>query len=412
MRIGGPDFEARTGAVCAEVGIDEKLLRLPFSALSGGQAARAGLASTLLSRFDVLLLDEPTNDLDFEGLSLLESYCSSRHDRALVIVSHDRAFLERTITAVLEIDDNHHSASYFDGGWDAFLREREVERSHAQDRYSDYVVQRNALRQRAQQQRQWATKGVKAEKDSPRDKDKMQAGFRVDRTERLAGKARATQKAIDRLDVVEKPWEGWRLQLELESSGRPSDVIAYLRDAVVELGDFTIGPLDYELRWQDRVAIVGPNGAGKTTFVRTLLGELPLVSGERFVSSSMVVGMMDQQRLVFETSRPLVDVFVRETGMLISEARSLLAKFRLGAEHIMRPASSLSPGEKTRAVLASISAAKANVLVLDEPTNHLDIEAIEQLELALQGYEGTLLLISHDRALLDAVEVRQTIAFD
>jgi len=186
-------------------------------------------------------------------------------------------------------------------------------------------------------------------------------------------------------------------------------VVARLVDAVVDRGSFRLGPLSLEVAWADRLAIVGPNGSGKTTLLRALLGELPLTSGARWMGPGVVVGELDQGRRQFATGEPLIAAFTAASGLLVQPARSLLAKFGLVAEHVGRPAASLSPGERTRATLALLMAAGANCLVLDEPTNHLDLPAIEQLEQALDDYEGTLLLVTHDRRLLEALEITRTV---
>ena len=178
---------------------------------------------------------------------------------------------------------------------------------------------------------------------------------------------------------------------------------------MIERGDFRLGPVDLEIGWAERVAIVGANGSGKTTLLRALLGDLPLAAGERRIGPGVIVGEMDQARAAFADDRTLLDGFIAATGLLTGEARSLLAKFGLGADHVLRRTATLSPGERTRAVLARFAAQGVNCLVLDEPTNHLDLPAIQQLEAALDGYDGTLLLVSHDRALLDAVRVTRSI---
>jgi ATPase subunit of ABC transporter with duplicated ATPase domains len=154
---------------------------------------------------------------------------------------------------------------------------------------------------------------------------------------------------------------------------------------------------------------VGPNGTGKTTLLLALLGRLPLEAGERYLGPGVVIGEMDQGRATFVGDVTLLDAFIGATGLTVSEARSLLAKFGLGAEHVIRAADSLSPGERTRAVLARFQAQGVNCLVLDEPTNHLDLPAIEQLEQALDGYDGTLLLVTHDRRLLESVDLTRAI---
>jgi ATPase subunit of ABC transporter with duplicated ATPase domains len=408
LALGGPDLEVRAAEVCEDLGLPADRLGVELGALSGGQGARAALAAILLSRFDVLLLDEPTNDLDFAGLSQLERFVTDL-DGALVVVSHDRAFLEATVDRVLELDEHTRQSTEYGGGWLGYLEAKATARRHAEEAYEQYQSQRSGLIHRARTQRQWAVQGVRTAKKNPPDHDKAQHGFRVNRTEKQAAKVRITEKALERLDVAEKPWEGWDLHLELAPASRSGDVVARLVDAVVERGSFRLGPLSLEVAWADRLAIVGPNGSGKTTLLRALLGELPLASGERWMGPGVVVGELDQGRRRFVTDAPLIATFTATSGLSTQPARSLLAKFGLTAEHVERPAASLSPGERTRATLALLMAAGANCLVLDEPTNHLDLPAIEQLEQALEDYEGTLLLVTHDRRLLEALEITRTV---
>ncbi|HVT42548.1 MAG TPA: ATP-binding cassette domain-containing protein, partial [Acidimicrobiales bacterium] len=375
---------------------------LPQHALSGGQEARAALAALLLARFDVTLLDEPTNDLDFEGLARLEDLVARRRG-AMVVVSHDRAFLERTVTDVLEIDEHTRTAQQFGGGWTAFQAERAAARAHAEEDYAVYEAQRTDLRRRAQRERQWATTGVRREKTRPRDNDKAQRDFRIERTENLASRARRTERALDALEVVEKPWEGWDLRFAINETARSGDVVVRLEDARIERGDFTLGPLTLDVRWADRLGLVGPNGSGKTTLVEAILGRLPLAGGTRRMGPSVVVGELAQDRRLLRGAGGLAESFAAATGLPPDRTRSQLAKFGLGAEAVLRPTASLSPGERTRAELAAFAALGVNLLVLDEPTNHLDLPAIEQLESALDTYAGTLLLVSHDRRLLESV---------
>jgi ATPase subunit of ABC transporter with duplicated ATPase domains len=408
LSIGGDDLDARSGAVLAEVGLPADRLDVAVGNLSGGQAARAALAAILLSRQDVLLLDEPTNDLDFSGLEQLERFVAST-PAAVVVVSHDRTFLDRTVDHIVELRMPDHDAVEHTGGWSDFVESRELARRHAQEDYDKFTSERDRLQQRARTQREWAVQGVKNAKTKATDGDKFVKHFRSQTSEKMASKAKATEKAIGRLDVVDKPWEPWQLQLDLKAATRAGDVVARLEQAVVELGSFRLGPIDLEVAWQDRLAIVGPNGSGKTTLLRALLGEVGLASGTRWLGPGVTVGLLDQRRLRYGSEDPLLPAFMATTGMDRSEARSLLAKFGLGADHIDRAGADLSPGERTRALLAELMAQGVNCLVLDEPTNHLDLEAIEQLESALDGFDGTLLLVTHDRAFLDAVHVTTTI---
>ncbi len=407
--LGAADFEARLAGVLEQVGLAPALADHDAGALSGGQEARVALAAILLARFDITLLDEPTNDLDFDGLARLEEMVARRRG-GMVIVSHDRAFLDGTVTDVLELDEHTRRGRLYGGGWSGYLAERAAERSHAEEAYAVYESQRGELAQRAQRERQWATSGVSKEKKNPRDNDKAQRDFRINRTERLASRARRTERALDALEAVEKPWEGWDLRFAINEATRSGAVVAALVDAVVARGDFTLGPFSLDIAWADRIALVGPNGSGKTTVVEAILGRLPLAAGTRQMGPSVVIGELGQDRRVLsEVSSSLVDAFVAATGLTVALARSQLAKFGLGAEAVLRPPASLSPGERTRAELAAFAAKGVNFLVLDEPTNHLDLPAIEQLESALEGYEGTLLLVSHDRRLLEAVTLTRRI---
>jgi len=408
LAIGGDDLDSRTGAVLAQVGLPADRIDVQVGHLSGGQAARAALAAILLSRQDVLLLDEPTNDLDFAGLELLEQFVRSTSS-AVVTVSHDRTFLDRVVTRILELRMPDHDAAEHAGGWSDYVASRELARHQQQEGFEKFTAERDRLRSRQQTQREWAVTGVKNAKKKQTDNDKFVVHLKSQRSEKMAAKVKATEKAIERLDVVEKPWEPWQLQLELKATTRSGDVVARLDRAVVELGTFRLGPIDLEVGWQDRVAILGPNGSGKTTLLRALLGDVPLASGERWLGPGVRVGLLDQRRLRYGGDTPLLRGFMDTTGLDRSEARSLLAKFGLGPDHVDRGGADLSPGERTRALLAELTAEGVNCLVLDEPTNHLDLEAIEQLESALEGFDGTLLMVTHDRAFLEAVKVTTTI---
>jgi ATPase subunit of ABC transporter with duplicated ATPase domains len=408
LGLGGPDFEARAAAVCADLGLPAHLLDLGTEALSGGQLARASLAGILLSRYDVFLLDEPTNDLDFDGLDRLESFLANVPG-GLVVVSHDRAFLERTVTSVVEVDEFSHDATEFRGGWQAYLDARATARRHAEEAYDLYATTKESLEDRARRQRQWAANASYQARKQATDNDKAQRGFKVNRTEKQAAKVKQTERLLDRLGEVDEPREAWQLNLTIGTAPRSGDVVARLSNAVVERGSFRLGPVDLEVGWADRLAIVGPNGSGKTTLLQALLGRLPLASGSQWLGPGVVVGELDQARRVFRADRPLLDVFREQTTLDPTDARKLLAKFRLGAGQVHERAARLSPGERTRAELALLMANEVNCLVLDEPTNHLDLPAIEQLEQALETYPGTLLLVSHDRRLLDAVRVTRTL---
>jgi ATPase subunit of ABC transporter with duplicated ATPase domains len=406
--LGVADLDARIDGLLEEHDLGSGLALQSVATLSGGQRAKVALAGIELSRFDVTLLDEPTNDLDFSGLHRLRDWVGSRRG-GTVIVSHDRDFLAGTVATVLELDVHSRTGRQYGGGWSGYLAERANARRHATEAYERFDHRRTELEGRAERQRQWATTGVRKETRRPRDNDKAQRDFRINRTEKLASKARQTDRARQALEVVDKPWEGWDLRFTIEETARAGTVVARLAGAVVERGEFRLGPLDFEIDWGDRVALTGANGTGKSTLVAALLGVLPLSAGEQWLGPSVVVGELGQDRRALGTGPDLVRSTMDRCGITLSEARALLAKFGLDADHVTRPTGSLSPGERTRAELAVFQALGVNFLVLDEPTNHLDLPAIEQLEEALAGFGGTLLLVSHDRQLLESVELTSTL---
>jgi len=414
LALGGPDLEARAVEVGAALGLPADLDRRTCG-LSGGQAARLALAAVLLSRFDVLLLDEPTNDLDMDGLELLERHLAGRPG-GLVVVSHDRAFLERIATEVIWLDPHSHRTTRYRGGYAAYARELERDRQRARAAYEDYAGAREELLQRSRRQRDWARSGEQAANSAAarrKEPDKSIRHARSQGAQQLGAKAAASLRAADRLEAVEEPRQEWELRLRFGAARRSGAVVATLDGAVVDRGSFRLGPVDLQLAWADRAVVRGANGSGKTTLIEAILGRVPLTTGSRSLGPAVVVGEIDQARRTFDPASTLLDAFCARSGQLPEEARTLLAKFGLGAADVLRRAGSLSPGERTRADLALLARAGANLLVLDEPTNHLDLPAIEQLEQALGQYDGTLLLITHDRRLLERVQVsRRLVAAD
>ncbi|MEZ0069438.1 ATPase subunit of ABC transporter with duplicated ATPase domains [Streptacidiphilus sp. MAP12-20] len=409
LDLGGADLEERAEEVAASLGLTVGLQQ-EMASLSGGQAARAGLASLLLSRYDVFLLDEPTNDLDLDGLERLEAFVSGLR-AGTVVVSHDREFLTRTVTSVLELDLAQQQVNLFGGGYASYLEERERARRHARDEYEEYADTVSGLEARARMQRSWMEKGVKNARRKQSDNDKIGKAFRSESTEKQAAKARQTQRLIERLDVVDEPRKEWDLRMEIAAAPRSGAVVATMRGAEVARGDFRFGPVDLQIDWADRVAVTGANGSGKSTLLAALLGRLPLDAGHAALGPGVVVGEVDQARGLFYGDVPLLEAFGAAVPELSpADVRTLLAKFGLKAAHVLRPAATLSPGERTRAALALLQGRGVNLLVLDEPTNHLDLAAIEQLESALDSYTGTLLLVTHDRRMLDAVATTRRIS--
>ena len=413
LASGAADLEDRLPAVLAELGLDttksdasgEVSASSLMTSLSGGQAARVGLAALLLSRFDIALLDEPTNDLDLDGLERLERFVQGLRG-GVVLVSHDREFLSCCVTRVLELDLAQHSNHIYGGGYDSYLEERAIARQHKRDDYDEFARKKADLVARARTQREWSSQGTRNAMRKAPDNDKIKRRASMESSEKQAQKVRQMESRIRRLEEVEEPRKEWQLEFTIGAAPRSSSVVATLSEARVVQSDFVLGPVSLQLNAGDRVGITGPNGAGKSTLLRTLLGRRAPDSGTASLGTSVAIGEIDQARSLFADNVPLAEAFERQMPEMASaEVRTLLAKFGLKVDHVLRPGSELSPGERTRAGMALLQAQGVNVLVLDEPTNHLDLPAIEQLEQALESYEGALLLVTHDRRMLEQVRL-------
>ena len=404
LASGAADLEERVPAVLGELGLEVGPDAL-MTGLSGGQAARVALAALLLSRFDVVLLDEPTNDLDLDGLARLESFVRGMRG-GMVLVSHDREFLSRCVTTVVELDLAQHKVAVYEGGYDAYLQERAVARRHAGEAYEEFAQKKADLVSRARTQREWSSQGVRNAMRKAPDNDKIRRRASTESSEKQAQKVRQMESRIARLDEVEEPRKEWQLQLRIGTAPRSSSVVATLNNAVARRGSFRLGPVSLQINAGERIGITGPNGAGKSTLLRLLLGHDRPDDGDASLGASVAIGEIDQVRSQLADSASLGAAFeARVPDMAGAEVRTLLAKFGLKADQVASAVGRLSPGERTRASLALLQARGVNLLVLDEPTNHLDLPAIEQLEEALESYDGALLLVTHDRRMLENIRL-------
>ncbi|MDT5334642.1 MAG: hypothetical protein QOD90_147 [Mycobacterium sp.] len=411
LATGAADLDERLPAVLADLGLDSDAVRpesTPMTALSGGQAARVGLAALMLSRFDVVLLDEPTNDLDLDGLARLEHFVRDLRG-GVVLVSHDREFLARSVTRVLELDLAQNATTVFGGGYESYLEEREVGRRHKREQYDEFAEKKADLVARARTQREWSSQGVRNAMRKAPDNDKIRRRAASESSEKQAQKVRQMESRIARLEEVAEPRKEWTLEFTIGAAPRSSAVVATLDNAVVRQGEFVLGPVSLQVDAGERIGITGPNGAGKSTLLRLLLGGQRPDEGRASLGANVAIGEIDQARADFTGPGRLVDRFEQcVPSWTTADVRTLLAKFGLRADHVEREVDDLSPGERTRAGLALLQARGVNVLVLDEPTNHLDLAAIEQLEEALETYDGALLLVTHDRRMLQNVRLDRT----
>src|SRR4051794_21673711 len=380
--LGGYTWRERAVSVVHGLGFADADFDRPLATFSGGQLTRASLARALAAEADLLLLDEPTNHLDIESLEWLEQTLLGL-DAAIVLVAHDRWFLETVGTAVLELEAGR--ARFFPGTWAQWRKEqaaREMALGKAIDRQAAEIARLERF---------------------------------VERFRYKATKARQAQSRLKRLEKIESnrvtrdPADGRALAFEFKKPERSGRVIFELDDGRLEVPNRVLLH-DAEL-WLERgehVSLVGPNGTGKTTLVDALVGRRELDGGRLRTGHNVKIGYLTQHADELETggARTALEAAIKRTGLTPNQARSLLGRFLFSGEEADKPLDGLSGGERRRLTLAILVASGANVLILDEPTNHLDLESREALEDALQAFPGSLLLVSHDRALLDAVGSR------
>jgi ATP-binding cassette subfamily F protein 3 len=382
---GGYNWRDRTLATLHGLGFrDDSDLDRALSTFSGGELTRASLGRALAGSPDLLLLDEPTNHLDIESLEWLEQHLVSL-DAAVVLVAHDRWFLEAVGTSVLELEGGR--GRFFAGPWHAWRRERAAR---------ELALGRAVERQQAEIER------------LERFVTRFRAGTR----------ARQAQSRAKRLEKIERisadPSDGAGLEFAFKPPERSGRVVFELEDVSLSAGGKVL--LEHAGMWLERgehISLVGPNGAGKTTLIETLAGRRELEQGKLRTGHNVTIGFLSQhaEELSAGTARTVLEACQRETGLTPGKARALLGRFLFSGEEADKPLDGLSGGERRRLSLAILVQSGANVLILDEPTNHLDLESREALEAALNAFTGSLLLVSHDRALLDAVGTR-TIALE
>src|SRR5215211_2992017 len=385
---GGYNWREAVNATLHGLGFRDEHLDRSLETFSGGELTRASLARALAGDPDLLLLDEPTNHLDIESLEWLEAHLQTL-DAAIVLVAHDRWFLEAVGTSVLELEAGR--ARFFKGTWHAWRKEqaaRELALGRAIEKHEAEIARLERFVTR------------------------FRAGTR-------ARQAQSRQKRLDRIDKIERdprdPRDGKALGFAFKPPERSGRVIFEVEDGTLTIGERTL--LEHFDLWLERgehVSLIGPNGAGKTTLIHTLTGRHELAAGKLRRGHNVKVGLLSQhaEELGANGARTVLEAAQRSTGLKPNEARSLLGKFLFSGEAAEKPLDGLSGGERRRLSLAILVHSGANVLVLDEPTNHLDLESREALEAALQAFPGALLLISHDRALLDAVGTRTIVVED
>jgi ATP-binding cassette, subfamily F, member 3 len=410
--LGGYEREHRAAAMLEGLGLGHTDPDTPVAELSGGQKTRLGLATLLLREPDLVLLDEPTNHLDIEALEWLEGFVQ-RYPYAALIVSHDRTFLDRTVTRTLVLDPATRTIRSYVGGYSAYLAERERELAAQRAAWNDqqeYVarVRGDIARMKGQAV---ALDGVKTPVGD-HDMKWIHSGSQAV-SDKLSRAAKARERKLDRyLDAderVEKPRGHWAMKLDFgpaPASGRAVLRVEGLHFAYPE-GPELFGGLELELWHGERVALVGPNGAGKSTLLKLIAGRLTPNSGTIRLGANVHLGLLVQEHEALDPARSVLDHVLRARPMRESEARTFLHLFLFGGDSVFQPAGSCSLGERSRLQLALLVVQGCNLLLLDEPLNHLDLPAREQFEAALDAFNGTVLLVSHDRTFVERFAERK-----
>ena len=388
---GGYTYELRIQQVLSGLGFRPEEYDQPLAHLSGGQRTRALLAQLLLEEPDLLLLDEPTNHLDLEALEWLEGTLL-KWPGSLVVVAHDRYFLDKVVTRI----------------WDLSFGRLEAYRGN----YSHYARQRAERMER--QHKEWEAQ----QEHIARTEDFIRRYMAGQRTKQAQGRLKRLER-FKREGAIERPREAKRIRLDITTDVRSGDIVLRTKDLVVgyvnndqiphsqsrlsDAATVLFGAPDVEVLRGQRVALIGPNGSGKTTFLRTILGEVKPLAGRVWLGASVEVGYLAQMHAHLDPQKSVLDTILEQENMPVGQARSFLGRFLFRGDDVFKRVGDLSGGERSRVALACLTLRGANFLLLDEPTNHLDLASQEVLEEVLREFPGTILLVSHDRYLVDAL---------
>ena len=403
--LGGYSFAHKAEVMLSGFGLKDVGLNRLLSNLSSGQKSKVALIGILLKGVDLLLLDEPTNNLDLPALIWLEDFLK-KSEATCIVVSHDRRFLDMVAKKIFEIDWHTRKLTVTGRIYSDYLEmvAKRVAGQKEEHRLQQEEIGR--LKERAREKRADAIRGFHW---TPNDNDKFLKGFKRDRAGKSSKVAKSIEKRVEQMDKVEKPVERKLFEIPLMAESGSGSLNVRLTDIVAGyVGSFSIGPLSFEARYGDRVGIMGFNGAGKSTLLKTITGQMAPISGKIEIGSSIRIGNMMQEHETLPRERTLLEFLLERVCSSQQDSYAKLSKFGINERQVKLPIGTLSPGGRARLLLALFSAQSVNMLILDEPTNHLDIEALDALEETLKTYQGTVILVSHDRYFLEKATLDAT----
>lgn len=389
---------------CGSLELDSALLDLPIGKLSGGEKAKASLLRIMLSNADVFLLDEPTNNLDLQGITILEQFLA-RSKAACIIVSHDRAFLDKIITATVEIDENSHEARRYAGNYSEYESQKEKETAARSAEYKDYKEEKHHFEKLMKDSQIHQQSIAKNKGDKLRDNDKFALNFKLERQEfKVSNTVRLAERRLENLKEVQKVKRKLPLSVDFKEYERSGEIVFKIDGVTKKLGDKVFGPFNLVVHYGERLHIKGRNGSGKTTLLNLMQGIVMPDTGMITIGSRVHIGSLPQNTAFNSTDKKTALEFVLEqTDIDEGLLRRTLNRFSISDVDMKKDVSELSPGERARILIALIMTSKINCVILDEPSNHLDREVLLELEEALREFPGTLIVVSHDRAFMHNV---------
>lgn len=374
--------------------------------LSGGEKSKINLLKLIGAPFDLYILDEPTNNLDSSALEFLEGFIRKhKKDSAFIIVSHDRQLLENMADKIVEIDAYSRKSSMYPGPFSQymFLRKQKIENEWK--KYNDYIEEKRLLERSLRDKKQWSERGQKGPKKT--DNEKMARGNQKDWSGKTLGRSvKLAREKIEMLEKVDKPKEMPIITYDIPVKERSGDIVFEIRGITKTIGTKNIGPIDLSISFGDKVAIIGDNGAGKTTLLKIIIGDMKCDNGEIKKGARVDIGYMPQESELGDDA--VIRRIKDSNNQDETEFRTILNNLGITKEEIRKSVNELSPGERSRFILASLIAQKPNCLILDEPTNHLDIYALDFLEEAIKHFKGTVIVVTHDRYFLNRMGEHKT----